>query len=85
MASSFLYTIVLVQAQETKSLAQEITITDIVIKEDHEALKVDIVFPLVQGIKDKQVEEKINQIIQKDVLNFKEMLQTESEEYLQGA
>ena len=85
MASTFIYTIVLVQAQETKSMAQEITITDLVIKEDHKALKVDIVFPLVQGIKDKQVEEKINQTIQKDVLNFKEMLQTYSEEYLQGA
>ena len=76
---------VLVQAQETKPINQEITITDLAIKEDHEALKVDMVFPLVQGIKDKQVEEKVNQTIQKDVLNFKEMLQTESEEYLQGA
>ena len=85
VASSFIYTSVLVQAQETKPITQEITITDLVIKEDREALKVDIVFPLVQGIKDKQVEEKINQTIQKDVLNFKEMLQTESEEYLQGA
>lgn len=84
-ASSFIYASVLVQAQETKLVGQEIIITDLVIKEDHEALKVDIVFPLVQGIKDKQVEEKINQIIQKDVLNFKEILQTESEKYLQGA
>jgi len=78
MASTFIYTTVLVQAQE-------ITITDMVIKEDREALKVDMVFPLVQGVKDKQVEEKINQTIKKDVLNFKEMLQTESEKYLQGA
>jgi len=85
VASSFIYTSVLVQAQETKPITQEITITDLVIKEDREALKVDIVFPLVQGIKDKQVEEKINQTIQKDVLSFKEMMQTESEEYLQGA
>lgn len=85
MASTFIYTTVLVQAQETKSMAQEITITDLVIKEDHEALKVDIVFPLVQGIKGKQIEEKINQTIQKDVFNFKEKLQTQSEEYLQGA
>jgi len=85
MASTFIYTTVLVQAQENKSMAQEITITDMVIKEDHEALKVDMVFPLVQGVKDKRVEKKINQTIQKDVLNFKEMLQTESEEYLQGA
>ncbi len=84
-ASSFIYVSVLVQAQETKSIGQEIIITDLVIKEDHEALKVDMVFPLVQGIKDKQVEEKINQTIQKDVLNFKEMLLTESEKYLQDA
>ena len=84
-ASSFIYASVLVQAQETKPISQEITITDLVIKEDHKALKVDMVFPLVQGVKDKQVEEKINQTIQKDVLNFKEMLKTESEKYLQGA
>ncbi len=85
MASTFIYTAVLVQSQEVKPISQEITITDLVIKEDHEALKVDMVFPLVHGIKNKQVEEKINQTIQKDVLNFKEMLQTESEKYLQGA
>jgi len=85
MASTFIYTTVLVQAQETKPIAQEITITDMVIKEDREALKVDMVFPLVQGVKDKQVEEKMNQTIKKDVLNFKEMWQTESEKYLQGA
>jgi Deacetylase PdaC/Protein of unknown function (DUF3298) len=85
VASTFIYTTVLVHSQEVKPIGQELSITDLVIKEDHEALKVDMVFPLVQGIKDKQVEEKINQIIQKDVLNFKEMLQTESEKYLQGA
>lgn len=83
--SSFIYTSVLVQAQETKPIDQEITIADLVIKEDHEALKIDMVFPLIQGIKDKRVEEKINQTIQKDVLDFKEMLKTESEKYLQGA
>jgi hypothetical protein len=85
VASTFIYTTVLVHSQEVKPIGQELSITDLVIKEDHEALKVDMVFPLVQGIKDKQVEEKINQIIQKDVLNFKEMLQAESEKYLQGA
>lgn len=85
MVSTFINTTVLAQTQEIKPIDQEITITDLVIKEDQEALKVDMVFPLIQGMKDKQVEEKINQIIQKDVLNFKEMLQTESEEYLQGA
>ena len=85
IVNTFIYTTVLAQIQESKSMAQEISITDMVIKEDYEALKMDITFPLIQGIKDKQVEEKINQTIQKDVLNFKKMLQTESEEYLQGA
>ncbi|HZK40793.1 MAG TPA: hypothetical protein VFC91_04420 [Atribacterota bacterium] len=61
---TFIYTPVLAQTQEIKPIDQEITITDLVIKEDQEALKVDMVFPLVQGMKDKQVEEKINQIIQ---------------------
>ena len=85
ITSSFIYMSVLVQAQETKPIDQEITITDKIIKEDHEVLKVDMTFPLVQGVKDKQVEEKINQIIREDILNFKNQLQTESEEYLQSA
>jgi len=85
VVSSFIYVSMPVQAQETKPINQEITITDLTIKEDHEALEVNIVFPLVQDVKDKQVEEKINQIIQEDILNFKNQLQTESEEYLQSA
>ena len=85
VVSSFIYVSMPVQAQETKPINQGITITDLTIKEDHEALEVNIVFPLVQDVKDKQVEEKINQIIQEDILNFKNQLQTESEEYLQSA
>jgi len=86
IANVFIYTTVLVaQVQEIKTIDQEITITDLVIKEDQEALKVDMVFPLVQGMKDKRVEEKINQIIQKDILNFKNQLQAESEDYLKLA
>ena len=60
IVNTFIYTTVLAQIQESKSMAQEISITDMVIKEDYEALKMDITFPLIQGIKDKQVEEKIN-------------------------
>ena len=86
IANVFIYTTVLVaQVQEIKPIDQEITITDLVIKEDQEALKVDMVFPLVQGMKDKRVEEKINQIFQKDILNFKNQLQAESEDYLKLA
>ena len=84
-ASIFTYTTGLVQAKETKPIAQEIIITDLAIKEDHEALKVDMVFPLVQGFMDKQAEEKINQIIQEDIHNFKNQIQSESEEYSQSA
>jgi hypothetical protein len=72
-------------AQENKLTAQEITISDIVIKEDYEVLEVDITIPVIQGLEDKQVEEKINQAIQEDILNFKYQIQTESEEYLQSA
>jgi len=85
IVSAFIYTTTLAQAKEIKPIDQEIIITDLAIKEDHEALKVDMLFPLVQGMKGKQVEEKINQIIQEDILNFKNQLQTESEEYLQSA
>ena len=85
VVSSFIYVSMPVQAQETKPIDQEITITEQTIKEDHEAFKVDITFPLVQGVKDKQVEKKINQIIREDILNFKNQLKTESEEYLQSA
>jgi hypothetical protein len=85
MISIFNYTTILAQTQEIKPIDQEITITDLVIEEEQEALKVDMVFPLVQGLKDKQVEEKINQIIQEEIINFKNQLQTESEEYLKSA
>jgi len=85
ITNAFINTTVLAQTREIKPIDQEITITDLVIKEDQEALKVDMVFPLVQCMQDKQVEEKINQIIQEDVHNFKNRLQAESEEYLQSA
>ena len=83
LISSFIYTSVM--AQGNKLIAQEITISDLVIKEDYEALEVDITIPVIQGLEDKQVEEKINQTIQEDILDFKYRLQTESEEYLQSA
>ena len=85
ITNAFINTTVLAQTREIKPIDQEITITDLVTKEDQEALKVDMVFPLVQCMQDKQVEEKINQIIQEDVHNFKNRLQAESEEYLQSA
>jgi len=83
LISSFIYTRVM--AQENKLTAQEITISDIVIKEDYEVLEVDITIPVIQGLEDKSVEEKINQDIQEDILNFKVELLTESEEYLKLA
>ena len=85
VVSSFIYISQPVHTQEIKPVDQGITITDLTIKEDHEVLKVDITFPLIQGVKDKQVEKKINQIIREDILNFKNQLQMGSEEYLQSA
>lgn len=81
--SGFVYTRVM--AQENKLIAQEITISDIVIREDYEALEVDITIPVIQGLEDKQIEEEINQTIQENILKFKYRIQTESEEYLQSA
>ncbi|GAH18750.1 unnamed protein product, partial [marine sediment metagenome] len=81
--SGFIYTSIM--AQENKLTTQEITISDIVIKEDYEALEVDITIPVIQGLEDRQVEEEINQTIKEDILNYKYRLQTESEEYLQEA
>ena len=74
-----------VMAQENKLITQEITISDIVIKEDYEALEVDLTIPVIQGLADKKIEEKMNQTIQDDILNFKYRIQTESEEYSQEA
>jgi hypothetical protein len=81
--SGFIYTSVM--AQENKAIAQEITISDLVIKGDYKALEVDITIPVIQGFEDKQIEEEINQNIQEDILNFKYRIQTESEDYLQSA
>ncbi len=69
----------------TSVIAQEITISDIVIKEDYEALEVDITIPVIQGLADKKIEEEINQTIKENILNFKYRIQTELEEYLQLA
>lgn len=74
-----------VMAQEDRLITQEITISDIVIKEDYEALEVDLTIPVIQGLADKKIEEKMNQTIQDDILNFKYRIQIESEEYLQEA
>lgn len=81
--SGFIY--MSIMAQENKLIAQEITISDIVIKEDYEALEVDITIPLIQGLADKQLEDEINQTIKEDILNFKYRIQADSEEYLQEA
>ncbi|GAH00913.1 unnamed protein product, partial [marine sediment metagenome] len=75
--SGFIYTSII--AQENKLITQEITISDIIIKEDYEALEVDITIPEIQGLADKQVEDEINQAIKEDILNFKHRIQTESE------
>jgi len=81
--SSFIHTSV--RAQENKVIAQEITISDIIIRKDYEALEADITIPVIQGLEDKQIEEEINQTIQEDILNFRYRIQAESEEYLQSA
>ena len=83
VASSSIFTGVI--AQEDRFVIQNITISDKVIKEDYEVLEVDIVIPVIYCLKDKKIEEEINQAIQDNILDFKYRIQTESEGYLQLA
>ena len=75
----------MVLTQESKEVNQKLTVSDLKICEEHEAINIDMVIPVIEGMKDKQVEKKINQLIQEYAYNFKEELQIGSEEYLKGA
>ena len=75
----------MVLAQEDKEINQKITICDLKIREELEAINIDMAIPVIEGMKDKQVEDKINQLIQEYAFNFKKELCTESDEYLKDA
>ena len=75
----------MVLAQENTGVNQKLTVSDLKICEEHEAINIDMVIPVIEGMKDKQVEKKINQLIQEYAFNFKEELQIGSEEYLKEA
>jgi len=75
----------MVLTQESKEVNQKLTVSDLKICEEHEAINIDMVIPVIEGMKDKQVEKKINQLIQEYAYNFKEELQIGSEEYLKEA
>ncbi len=75
----------MVLTQESKEVNQKLTVSDLKICEEHEAINIDMVIPVIEGMEDKQVEKKINQLIQEYAYNFKEELQIGSEEYLKGA
>lgn len=64
--------------QENQLIKQEINISEMVIKEDSEALQVDLTIPVIQGLMNKKIEKQINQTIQDNILNFKYQIQNES-------
>lgn len=75
----------MVLTQESKGMNQNLVVNDLKIRKEYEGLNVDMVIPVIEGMKDKEAEKKINQLLQKDAFNFKEELQIDSEEYLKGA
>ena len=75
----------MVLTQESKEVNQKLTVSDLKICEEYEAINIDMVIPVIEGMEDKQVEKKINQLIQEYAFNFKEELQIGSEEYLRDA
>lgn len=81
----FLNTENMVLTQESKEVNQELAVNDLNIREEHEGINVNMIIPVIEGMKDKEVEKKINQLLQKDAFDFKEELQIDSEEYLKGA
>ena len=75
----------MVLTQENKEVNQKLTVNDLKIREEHEGISVDMVIPVIEGMKNKEVEKIINQLLQKDAFSFKEELQIDSEKYLKGA
>ncbi|GAB4112836.1 MAG: hypothetical protein Kow00103_03310 [Candidatus Caldatribacteriota bacterium] len=64
-----------------KTIAQEVTISEMIKKEDYETLKVDFIIPVIQGLKNQEIEKKINQIILNNILDFKTKIEKDLKEY----
>ena len=71
--------------QESIAFAQDINIITETIKKDLEALEVNIEIPIIQGVSYILVQDKINQIIYKDVSDFREIMEKDAEEFLKIA
>ena len=51
--------------QESNAIRKKLTVIDLIIKEEANSIIVDMVIPVIEGMQDKQVEEKINRMLQK--------------------
>ncbi len=71
--------------QESNAIRKKLTVIDLIIKEETNSIIVDMVIPVIEGMQDKQVEEKINRMLQKDANNFRERLQADAEIFATSA
>ena len=71
--------------QESNAIRKKLTVIDLIIKEETNSIIVDMVIPVIEGMQDKQVEEKINRMLQNDAYNFREKLQADSEIFATSA
>ena len=71
--------------QESNTIRKKLTVIDLITKEESNSIIVDMVIPVIEGMQDKQVEEKINRMLQNDAYNFRERLQADSEIFATNA
>ena len=71
--------------QESNAIRKKLTVIDLITKEESNSIIVDMVIPVIEGMQDKQVEEKINRMLQNDAYNFREGLQADSEIFATNA
>lgn len=62
------------------SITDTIMVTELSLKEDNPWLKSDLNIPVVSGLKDKNLEEKINDIFKVDALKFKKGIEGEAKD-----
>jgi len=71
--------------QESNTIRKKLTVIDLITKEESNSIIVDMVIPVIEGMQNKQVEEKINRMLQNDAYNFRERLQADSEIFATNA
>lgn len=65
--------------------ASNVTVTDKNIKENNEAITVDLKIPVIKGLKNKSIETKINNIFYNDAIKFKAPLEKQAKADLKSS